>query len=81
MKPSKSTQVVEKQAVPTASDAVLLTPEQLALKLAVPTSWIREKTRQRARERDADPLPMTRLGKYVRFAWHDVELWLKRQSQ
>jgi hypothetical protein len=60
--------------------AVLLTPQQLAVRLAVPTSWIREKTRTRARARDSDPLPVIRLGKYVRFRWSDIEAWLLRQS-
>lgn len=60
--------------------AILLTPEQLALKLSVSPSWIREKTRERARQRDADPLPVVRLGKYVRFRWTDIDAWLKRQS-
>ena len=58
----------------------LLTPEQLAEKLAVPTSWVREKTRERARLRDRDPLPVCRLGKYCRFVWNDVEAWLARQN-
>jgi excisionase family DNA binding protein len=61
--------------------AALLTPQQLAQRMAVPVSWIREKTRQRARVRDDDPLPVVRLGKYVRFKWSDVEAWLQRQSQ
>lgn len=64
-----------------SSNAVLLTPAQLSEKLNVPTSWIREKTRQRARVRDDDPLPVIRMGKYVRFRWSDVEAWLQRQSE
>jgi excisionase family DNA binding protein len=60
--------------------AVLLTPAELAAKLKVPVSWIREKTRERARVRDKDPLPVVRLGKYVRFRLTDVEEWLARQS-
>jgi excisionase family DNA binding protein len=60
--------------------AALLTPAQLAERLAVPVSWIREKTRKRARVRDEDALPVVRLGKYVRFRWSDVEAWLERQS-
>jgi hypothetical protein len=60
---------------------VLLTPQQLAVRLAVQTSWVREKTRERARQRDADPLPLIRLGKYVRFDWQAVQAWLKRQSE
>jgi predicted DNA-binding transcriptional regulator AlpA len=62
------------------SPAVLLKPEQLAEKLAVPVSWVREKTRERARERDKDPLPVVRLGKYTRFNWSEVQAWLTRQS-
>jgi hypothetical protein len=58
----------------------LLTPAQLAERLSVPQSWIREKTRNRARVRDADPLPVLRLGKYCRFDWSNVAAWLARQS-
>jgi excisionase family DNA binding protein len=60
--------------------AVLLTPQQLAERLAVPATWIREKCRERARVRDEDPLPFLRLGKYVRFNWSEVEAWLGRQG-
>jgi excisionase family DNA binding protein len=59
---------------------VLLTPAELAARLAVPQTWVREKTRERARLRDKDPLPVVRLGKYVRFNWADVEKWLARQG-
>jgi excisionase family DNA binding protein len=59
---------------------VLLTPEELAERLAVPQSWVREKTRERARIRDKDPLPVVRLGKYVRFSWPAVQAWLARQG-
>ncbi len=62
-------------------DAVLLTSPQLAAKLNVPASWVREKTRRRALTRDQDPLPVVRLGKYVRFSWPAVEAWLARQSK
>lgn len=61
--------------------AVLLTPAELAVRLAVPVTWVREKTRERARIRDKDPLPVVRLGKYVRFNWPEVEAWLGRQSK
>jgi excisionase family DNA binding protein len=64
----------------TSAIAVLLTPEQLAERLAVPVSWVREKTRERARLRDENPLPVCRLGRYVRFRWSDVEAWLERQN-
>lgn len=65
----------------THPEAVLLNASQLATRLNVPTSWIREKTRLRARVRDADPLPAIPLGKYVRFRWEDVCAWLERQSK
>jgi hypothetical protein len=60
--------------------SILLTPEQLAKKLSVPPTWVREKTRERARVRDSDPLPVIRLGKYVRFDPVAVDAWLARQS-
>jgi hypothetical protein len=60
---------------------VLLKPSELAQRLSVGVSWIREKSRERARVRDADPIPIVRLGKYVRFRWADVEAWLSRQSR
>jgi hypothetical protein len=62
------------------SKAALLTPAQLAERLAVPISWIFEKTRRRARERDWDPLPCLKLGRYTRFDWQAVQAWLQRQG-
>ncbi len=73
--------IAHNEADPIESNAVLLTPAQLSERLNVPTSWIREKTRQRARVRDDDPLPVVRLGKYVRFDWQAVQRWLQRQSE
>jgi hypothetical protein len=64
----------------TPAPGVLLTPAELAARLAVPQTWIREKTRERARQRDRDPLPVVRLGKYVRFSWPAIEAWLARQG-
>jgi excisionase family DNA binding protein len=73
------TKISQIEATASGPDA-LLTPEELAARLAVPPSWIREKTRDRARQRDHDPLPVVRLGKYVRFSWAAVEAWLQRQG-
>jgi hypothetical protein len=73
-------QSAEKQPALASVTAALLTPLQLAERLAVPASWVREKTRERARLRDKDPLPVVRLGKYVRFSWPAVEAWLARQG-
>lgn len=63
-----------------STDAALLTPAQLAERLSVPPTWIKEKTRQRARIRDTDPIPFIKLGKYVRFDWATVQAWLSRQK-
>ena len=57
----------------------LLTAEDLAKRLRVPPSWIREQTRTRSL--DGDPLPHLRLGRYIRFRWGSPELeaWLRRR--
>src|SRR6266850_7538138 len=46
---------------------------ELARRLTVPTSWIRDQVRARSQ----DPLPHVNLGKYVRFLWGSpaLELW------
>jgi hypothetical protein len=51
--------------------------KQLAVRLNVPESWIREQVRSRS----GDPLPHLRLGKYVRFVWASPELesWIQRR--
>ena len=74
------TPAIASDAQPTAAPSLLLTPQQLAALLSVPVSWIREKTRERARLRDRDPLPTIRLGKYVRFSRPAVEAWIARQG-
>jgi hypothetical protein len=77
---AKSTTLPAAEPPRMAAPGVLLTPAELAARLAVPQSWVREKTRERARIRDNDPLPVVRLGKYVRFSWPAVEAWLARQG-
>jgi hypothetical protein len=75
---AKSVEAIPLPVAP--APGVLLTPAELAARLNVPPSWIREKTRTRARERDRDPLPVVRLGKYTRFSLPAVEAWLARQG-
>jgi hypothetical protein len=70
---------IDQQSAPALGS--LLTPADLAARLSVPASWVRAKTRTRARVRDTDPLPVVRLGKYVRFDWTAVEAWLARQKR
>ena len=58
----------------------LLTPEELSARLKVPTSWVYEQTRRRARIRNVDPLPHRKMGRYLRFVWTEVVEWLDRQK-
>ena len=55
----------------------LIPCKELAMRLTIPESWVREHTRTRS----TDPIPHIRLGKYVRFLWGSPELeqWLKRR--
>jgi predicted DNA-binding transcriptional regulator AlpA len=55
----------------------ILTPGQLAERLQVSRSWVFEQTRNRAKIRNARPLPCIRLGKYIRFSWVAVSEWLQ----
>lgn len=71
-------QVATEQRAP--ASGVLLDAGELAVRLNMPETWIREKCRNRALLRDADPLPHLKLGKYLRFRWSDVEAWLARQG-
>lgn len=50
---------------------------ELARRLTVPISWIRDHVRSRSE----DPLPHVHLGKYVRFLWGspELELWIRRR--
>jgi hypothetical protein len=58
----------------------LLTPVELAERLKVPPSWVRERTRSRDLQ-GADAIPHLRLGRYIRFQWGSPELeaWLRRR--
>ena len=53
----------------------LLDPKQLAAYLNVPVSWVYERTRPAAK----DPLPVERVGKYVRFDLAAVLEHLKKK--
>jgi hypothetical protein len=59
----------------------LLTPEQLAGRLQVAKSWVFEQTRNRAKVRNARPLPCIRMGKYIRFSWIAVSEWLLEENR
>ena len=57
----------------------LLTPEEVADKLRVKVSWVRERTRQRC-PKDRQ-VPHIKLGKYVRFSEHLIEEWIGNGCQ
>jgi Helix-turn-helix domain len=64
--------VIKLEPVLDATD--ILTVEELALKLKVKTSWVKEQTR--SRNRNKHPMPVLRVGKYIRFRWSEVSRWL-----
>ena len=55
--------------------ADILTPDELAQRLKVDVSWVREKIRAR-KQGTAPRLPHFKAGKYVRFHWPVVSAWL-----
>jgi len=55
----------------------LLTPTELAERLKVLPGWVYEKTRARSRDR----LPTIKMGRYLRFHWPDIVIWLERHRQ
>jgi excisionase family DNA binding protein len=54
----------------------ILTPEEVAAMLRVAPSWIYAKSRRRQR----NPLPVFRIGRYLRFSRAAVLAWLEKQS-
>jgi len=62
--------------VPIYEQGDLITPAELAAWLKVPESWVFEQTRKRASLRNRNPLPVIRLGKYVRFSREQVAEWI-----
>lgn len=50
----------------------LLTAAELAERLSVPESWVRAETR-------AERLPHVKLGRYRRYDWPAIVVWLEEQ--
>jgi len=75
---SESTKNAQSQlpAVPRTPEPIL-TGKQVAERLQVSPSMIYELTRKRSRR----PLPVLRVGKYLRFRWSEVEAWLDEGRQ
>lgn len=55
----------------------IMTPEQVADLFQVSTSWLYEKSRKRQR----NPLPVHRIGRYLRYSRAEVLAWFDQQSQ
>lgn len=74
---SLSSEKVSQQTITAAFE--LLTAEQLAVRLNLPESWVREMTRSRT----SDPIPHLRFGRYVRFQWGAPQLadWIGRRMR
>ena len=51
----------------------LLTVHEVAELLRVPVSWVYERTRRRGSER----LPHLKIGKYLRFRLHELQLYVE----
>lgn len=56
--------------------AHILTLAEVAQRLKVSHRWGYEKTRTRCQQ----PLPTMRIGRYVRFYWPHVSVWLLQHS-
>jgi excisionase family DNA binding protein len=55
----------------------ILTLAEVAERLKVSERWVYEKTRGRCH----NPLPVIRIGRYLRFDWTDVSSWLTEQKK
>jgi excisionase family DNA binding protein len=57
--------------------AQILTLTELAQRLKVSERWVYEKSRRRCQ----NPLPVIRIGRYLRFDWTSVSAWLRQQER
>jgi excisionase family DNA binding protein len=55
----------------------IMTPEETAEMLRVNLTWLYEKSRKRQR----NPLPVHRIGRYLRYSRTEVMEWFAQQSQ
>lgn len=67
------------QSLSTKGSLGLIDAADLAARLRVPQSWVRNRTR--ARTPRSERIPCVRLGRYVRFDWGSPELqqWLTKR--
>jgi predicted DNA-binding transcriptional regulator AlpA len=55
----------------------ILTLAELAQRLKVSERWVYEKSRKRCQ----NPLPVIRIGRYLRFDWMSVSAWLRQMER
>jgi len=67
----------EKMQAPATSVPTILTPEEVAQLLRVELTWIYEKSRRRQR----NPIPVHRIGRYLRYNRDEVFAWFAAQAQ
>lgn len=58
------------------SSEELITVEELAKRLNVPISWVYQRTRL-----GQEAIPHVKMGKYVRFNWHQVVAFLEENTK
>ncbi len=59
------------------SPADILTPQELAKRLKVKPGWVFEKLRPR----QPNPIPVIKMGRFLRFHWPTVAAWLESQQR
>jgi excisionase family DNA binding protein len=57
---------------PTAAERRLLSADEVAARLGVQPSWVSKAAR-------ANRIPHVRVGRYRRFRWSDIEIWLEER--
>jgi excisionase family DNA binding protein len=72
MKKSKPSPVSVAPSVVSSNPEPFLTREQVAARLCVEPSTVYELTKSRNR----NPIPYSKIGKYQRFRWSEIEKWL-----
>lgn len=77
MSPNKVARAfVVSDSVPVLDPSQILTLDEIAARLKTSRRWVYEKSRRRC----LDPLPVVRIGRYLRFYWPDVSAWLRKNS-
>jgi predicted DNA-binding transcriptional regulator AlpA len=77
MSKNSASPVVPAVAVVSIDPSQILTLAELAERLKVSERWVYEKSRHRC----VNPLPVIRIGRYLRFDWTSVSAWLRQQER